>query len=142
VLQSKEAAWGIEAPVTFANQMAPVLGRAGRPPVTFPSRDGLRDLASRLDRSHGYGRLHHESMVHGYCDTGGPIVCGKTVYLFCESNTGAFGEDVSLNGEGTIKHGSKCVYEGDHSRVSVWFRHKSRTAPQIYSINSYYQLAK
>jgi hypothetical protein len=59
----KEIASRIEAPASFANQVAPVMGLPDDAPVIFPSRNVRKDLASRLDHIHRHGRLHHESMV-------------------------------------------------------------------------------
>jgi hypothetical protein len=82
VFQSKDVEWEIEDPANFANQMAYVVGVVEDPLVTFPSLNVRKDLASRLDRAHGHGRLHHESIVNSHDDIIGPIIFGKAGH-FC-----------------------------------------------------------
>jgi hypothetical protein len=71
VLESKEVTWGIEAPAIFANQVTPVVGLAGDPPVTLPSRTVRKDLASRPDYAHEHGWIRHEPIVNRHHNMSG-----------------------------------------------------------------------
>jgi hypothetical protein len=71
--------WGNRGPVNFANQIAPVVGLAGHPPVAFPSRNVWTDPTSRLYHAQRHSQLHYKSIVNGDYDASGHIVFGKII---------------------------------------------------------------